>query len=316
MTDQQQLQALHHDMQVLAAENQQLKDKMAAIELTLGHGGDHNQRDRKSNSIPLPTFTYESASSRAFREWQFGCRMRLKAQDIVAPQSIYLLLGALHGRAFDIAHDLQDRIANYPTTDLFLQELELRFSSKDNATRSAFAYNSRVQLPNEEIKVYAGLLADAYRDAFGPNIDQGSIIKKFITGLRIPGVKTAMLQLQVYNAYPKTLEEAVDKAVSLESAGVISQLHDSYNKLLTSSKWNTTMKTNEPMEIGACSLHPNAQHDDKNCKTQRWTRDATKTKEKTMICYRCQRTGHMKKDCRVKLPTNTNVPTPKPKSGN
>lgn len=302
---------LQADIQALANDKQVLQQQLMALQQQQSHQA---MPKTPNKDIVLPIYRHATGTLKEFREWRFSVAMKLAALDVKAPQSVYFILGALSGTAQDIARDLSTKVSDFTTTESFLDHLAARFTTSAHKKRALLNYETRTQQPNEPIKRYAGLLRDYYHEAFGATIDHQALISKFISGLNNKLTKQQLLQLEVFGVKPATFDEVVDKALSLQSNDEIANLSEEYHKILASGKWNHTSSAPEPMEVGACHLHPHGRHEDHDCRAQKFLR-ATKINgpKKTepqvsgnekgrMICYRCNRSGHVKAECRVKLP--------------
>jgi hypothetical protein len=249
-----------------------------------------------------------------FQGWSFHVEMQLTASGLNPPHSLYLILGALRGPALHIARVVQPEILSYRTHEAFLYKLKTLFVSPAHKEQARAAYERRVQGKREGIRVYHGLLLQLYNDAFGPEERRETdLIQHFIAGIQVRSLVRKIHDLKVIDKYPPSYPSALDiclhymaedERIDLESHRLQSRGYQAAN---SDFGYKRGQNRPEPMDIGACKLHPNAKHTNAECRMQKLVKTTQKPPQKgtwnaplnkTQVkCNNCKKLGHYAKDC-------------------
>lgn len=250
--------------------------------------GSNNVREKISS---LPEYDGEAST---FDDWSFRVNMALMAGNVIPPRSFYLILSALKGNAVTMAKHLEERITRFFTTEEFLKALREIFVSPAHKAISRAKFQSRIQLESENLATYHGLLKTLFRESYDENqCDESILIDKFVKGLRSKALKRKIMDLDVIGQYPTTYGDCLTKAMGYQAK---------YETLQFGNTPGFSRSNNfgsEPMELGAMKFKKQQQKYQKDSKEFLGSKDS-----KEMVCFKCNKKGHIKKDCKIKFLCN------------
>ncbi len=255
-------------------------------------------------NLKVPKF--EGQSSQEYERWARAAQIVCAGNQYTLGQTLAAVLSAMTGRAADIASTLSTDPARYVNVEGFFAQLKSLFVTPAFREVARAQFQSRVQGPQEPIRVYHAMLHKLWIDAYGreeepwrtdPNaqLPQGArredppghrsrrLIESFMQGLRQYQVRIKIRDSITYGMAVQTYEEVLVRALAfLSNQERTRQEGERLQHGTTSSsrflwdqpgpaKGGRPADAPEPMDVGGvwCRLHKTATHSNQDCRAQK-----------------------------------------------
>lgn len=165
----------------------------------------------------------------------------------------------------------------------FKAELKKRFGEQLDTQTLLLRLRAITQRPQQSVQVFAEVInskaSEIYKDELDTVFAQRELVSIYAKGLRSKAVAKRLLERN-----PATLAEAATYA---------STLSEQQNRLIAHGL------TEEPMEVDAIERH---QKEERKSKAKGKPGFQYAWKDNKPVCFKCNKVGHMGRNCRVKQP--------------
>lgn len=298
------------------------------------HGPGRAQRfkyDQKAfPQLRLSSSAEENAD--IFRQWETSVRAAIEANGYAWPEVGHAIVAVLnHGESGRLAVFLRPKIAagEIASVDELMDAMRIRCVGTAYRTKARARLNECIQEANESLQAYSIRFMDLFNHAFTPEErfhNEGMLMDGWIAGIR-----NERIQLELMQHRPRDYHDALDAAMRYEG---IFEAHGHYRnrirhggrmqlpKLKQDQNRLPGDNTVRAMDVdaignhrsrrdGAKALRKSSKHAGKSSKKPNKERSKASGKKnyrdgkknlRDVVCHRCKKKGHYRRDCRVKLP--------------
>lgn len=280
----------------------------------------------RSAKIEVRLQNFKGGDAAEYRRWEDSVGRALMANQWTFPLAAHAVLASIQGSAADMVRVLNG--ADYSNWFELQSSLRRIFMSPSYKSKAKYLYANRVQLENEELSCYHGLLLSLRNNAFD-NTDrsESALIEKFVAGIKNEKTHAAVhTQIAAGNA-PSNYNEALEMSLRFEAEYEIIDI-ENRRKKAGGGKLDTRptkMHIPQKMEIGVvqgkyCSFHKSNTHNTVECKakqmgntqknsgysankgqfkSQNFSKkfDQSKKSMSNDRCLKCGGRGHWKRSC-------------------
>ena len=166
--------------------------------------------------LELPEI-FTGEDDKDFSQWVKRLEVAVSTDASAASKLSAILPSRLSGAAFTVWESLPP--SDQQDFSLAKKKLTSVFGRKNFLTTFQSCINARPRGPSESIEVYAAVitsLVEAAFPAYGQTAQEGEKFRRFVAGL------SSFLQIKIHELGGRTFDEAVDIALRVERAHVLS----------------------------------------------------------------------------------------------
>ncbi len=266
----------------------------------------HMQQQQGAQRMNLKIPVFEGQSAQEYERWVRAARVICRGNQYTLEQTIVAIISAMTGRASDIASTLSTDPASYTHVEDFFTQLKSLFVTPAFREVARAQFQSRVQGPQEPIRVYHAMLHKVWIDAYGqeeepwrtdpdmpappgarredpPGHRSRRLIEAFMQGLRQYQVRIKIRDSITFGMPIHTYNEALVRALAfLSNQERARQEGERMQHATTGASrfaWDQPALVRgakaadvpEPMDIGGvwCRVHKTAAHSNQECRAQK-----------------------------------------------
>ena len=190
------------------------------------------------------------------------------------------------------------------TWDQLKAGLNVRFSEVTDAQHAIMLLRKVQQKPGETVQVYAERLLTLAEDAYPAQ--QGAAVQRQQIDIFVDGLQEDQLKLKVLRANPQTLDAAVTTATNEQNLRKRFSLRTRHQYVPAED--DDRMEVDHYRPARRCYKCNKTGHLAKDCRSKPRINAVDNTKEhnakdykKEMTCWNCAKKGHFKHECRKRL---------------
>ena len=230
----------------------------------------------------VPTF---EGDPKKFREWIKGIEKYSKLTNLNDKDVPKIAYQACSGPVADfIRRYLQERenAREDPNWNTLKKNLNSRFAEITDSQQALAVLRKTKQKPNESVQLFAERLLNVAEDAYPQGGDR-PVVEQQLINIFVDGLYYDYLKMKVLRDDPQTFDEAIQVAMKEQNIRKRFSLRQEpeFERPQMTPNFRTPAKQEEPMEV-----------------------DHYRPKR----CYKCKRTGHWAKECRVKTASEVHGP--------
>ena len=250
------------------------------------HQQQHHTPSTSLRPLKIDVSSYSGHENQNLARWFMELDLAFQARQIYDPaQQVVFAISNLKGRARDWAYGKAQQYPKaFPDFGALKSQMELAFQppKAEFRIRQRFLRTEQGKRSlHDYIQDLRGLIADIVHEP----VDEATQISVFLNGLRSGAVRT-----QLFRAYPETLEQAISMAYQEDFSYRQSSLPVNFK---FSSKPKTDTAT--PMEVDSVVVSSSNG-------TKSSQNSGKRNNQNQRKCFRCNRIGHIARDCRAPLP--------------